>query len=419
MVKKTILLITDDPKVESRIREILDGEIVVAADGGAAVALINKKTPDLIILDYDLKPVDGLQVFRQIHLLFPPLKVIMLSLANNIALAVEATKLGVADFLRKPLVADQLQAVVEANLAAEVPLLKFADIPWLRGESPLLKKMYADLAAAMLSRKNILLFGERGIDKKKIVEFIQANSFIKPRKLEIIDLSSFRRENLEPHFWATLQETLVESGAIEDRCGILYLEKVENLEKTFFSSLLEFFSQRKTEAQVVIGFFDKAAVAAPVLKNYALVEVPPLRERKIDLPFLLGHYLDIYARQHNKEVKGFSADALFALTAYNYPGNYRELECCLEESILLSSSPLLSAGDLPFAIKAMVEVSMKKNLAAGRFKPEAARRSFEKDLYRVLLSKNHDDLAATARFLDFPRTVLAERLEELGAEAAD
>ena len=417
MAKKLILIIEDEPKTEAKVKEALEGyDLQVVSEAKAALEYLSKSRPDLILLDHDLKGIDGLQFFRQIQSVAPAVKVIMLSAQNDIPLAVTATKLGVSDFLKKPPAAAQLRAAVEDNLQAEEErFLRPASELWLQGQSPKLERMYADLRKVLLTRQNLMLLGERGVEKVKVVEFLHATGFSKQKKLKLIDLLSFRRENLEAHFWATVQEALAEPADIQERCGTLYLENIESLEDNFRASILEFFKERKNEVFTVIGVYEKVASA----KDFALIEVPPLRERKEDLAQLLGHYLNLYSVKHNKRVKGFSSELLSLLTLYDYPGNYRELENLIEEGVLASSSEILGLPDIPLGIRELLGSFIKKSLQSGKLSLEEAKRGFEKGLYATLLSKTGGDAAQVARLLDLPRTALSSRLDELGSDFSD
>ncbi len=415
---KKILLIGDEPQAEAGIRSALAEYEVLAVKGEGAVDCVNKEKPDLIVFDLDLKGTGGLQLFRQVRLLAPQIKILVLSVSGDIPQAVALTKMGAADFLRKPVVAEQLRASVRANLAAAGEIVgPPAGAGWLSGESPKIKKLYSDIRAALAASKNIVLFGERGIEKTDLVELIHAHSLKRKRKLQALDLASFRRENMETFFWGTLKEFMAEPelGAAqneEDRTGTLYLENLESIEQSFRLSIFDFFRERKgkvdKEVLALIGICDKSVLQPESLKEFALVEIPPLRERKEDIPRLIAHYLKFYSVKYNKKVKGVSADLLDFLAAYDYPGNFRELECLIEQGVLLSGSEGLSLKDIPSDFKGFLQVSRR----AG---PE----EFEKNLYDLLLTKTGGDVAAAARFLDMPRTVLNERIEELGCGPAD
>ncbi len=426
-MKKTILLIEDDARTEQAVRSALpDCAIATAGDDKAAAELVGRNKPALIIIDHDLKRADGLQVFRRLRLLSPYTRFIMLSGLNDIPLAVTATKLGVADFLRKPVLAKELAAAVERNLnAADGRAALPAGAAWLQGDSPALGKMYAEIRAALETKKNLVLAAERGIAKEDLSEYIHRTGWKPRREARVIDLSSFRREDLEGSFWATVQEAVGESKTIsaeneEDRCGTLLLENIESLEESFRLSIFEYFKERTEkvdqEALVIIGVFDAKALPAHLQKDYDLVEVPPLRERKADLPQLIGRQLAALAAEYDKKVSAVSAELLFLLSLYDFPGNYHELTALLTAGVLASSSETLGLADLPLDFRTLAALALKNAHLKGELSLEEARRWLEKLTYKTVLAKNGGDVAAAARFLDLPRTALAERTAELGSD---
>jgi len=408
--------------------ELIGYEVEVASKAEAAADSIRKKAPDLIIFDLDLRGGDGLQVFRQIRILAPQIKIIVLSSSNSIPLAVSATKLGASDFLRKPFSPKQLKTSVDENIRQMESLLTPIMVEWLQGESPKLKKMFEDIRKALLSHNNIILLGERGIEKEKLIELIHANSLKRKRKMRFLDLASFRRENLEAHFWSAIQEIMAEPEIVslrseEDLCGTLYLENLESLDDHFSLSILNFLKDRKGKIDkgilAVIGIYERNFVQKIKFQEYAVIEIPHLRERKEDLPYLLNHYLNIYSIRYNKRVKGISSELLAFMITYDYPGNYRELESLVQQAVLSTSSEAIGVKDLPVDFKEVAEVSIKKILRRRDLRLQEARKAFEKNLYRFLLSKAEKDVASVARFLDVPRTTLAERLEILGENFSD
>jgi DNA-binding NtrC family response regulator len=426
MERKTILLVEDDPKTEAAIRDALAGEyhLEVAARADAAEAFVEKKKPDLVLIDYDLAGVDGLQVFKKIQALMPQIKAVMLSLSNHIPLAVSAAKLGVAEFLRKPVEGMQLRKAVEGNLSpADQVLIWPSDIEWLHGNSAEIITFFGEVQKNLLYPRNWALFGEPGIEMESVAAFAHVNSLKRKRQMKVIDLSSFRRQDLEAHFWATVQEIMGEAeiGSVineEDRCGTLYLKNIETLEESFRMSVLDYFKERKGKVDkailVIIGLRGKETIPAARLKTYFTLEVPPLRRRKEDIPYLLNYYLKYYSDKNGKPIKGISADLLDFAALYDYPGNYRELEKMMEGAVLASSSDVLELKDLFLDFRGILEHSLKDIFRSGELDFSAAKERFENSLYRTLLSKNEGDIAAVARYLDIPKTVLAERIEGLG-----
>lgn len=392
MLKKTILLITDSAPVEQAVENVLtDYAVEMAGTVEAAAETLHKKKPALIIIDYDLKKVDGLQVFRQIQPLAPNSRTIMLSGSNDIPLAVTATKLGAADFLKKPILPKDLIASVEKNIKSAEPFLQLS---WLK-EAP-------------SGLRNVILLAERGINKEEAAQFIHKKS-AGLRPLKIIDASAFRRENLESSFWASLRPKE------DERSGTLFLDNLDVLDEAFRASIFEFFKEKK-DRQIILGLYSREALRQVPVKHYDLIEIPPLRVRKNELLQLISRQLTDLAALHNKNVRAVSAEVLSLLSAYDFPGNFAELECLLEEAVLISKGDILELADLPLDFRNMKEIAVKKNEPAGLL---AASRWFEKFIYKTLLKKNGEDFSSAARFLDTPKTVLVERVEELGAGLLD
>ena len=425
MEKKKILLIEDDTKRETQIREALPAaDLSVLSNLDDTISHLQKQTPDLVIIDLDHKGLDGMQLFRELHQLAPRIGTIMLSSSNDIPLAVKAAKLGAADFIKRPFTPDQLRLSVERNLLpAREAFLIPAQIGWLQGESAGIDKMYAEIREALKTSRNIILFGEAGIDKSALVQYLHGNGEKSKRKLRTIDLDSFRRENMEALFWATVQEIMSEPEIItgrseEDLCGTLYLEKIENLDPSFKTSLFNFFVDRKgkldREITVVIGVSERKAVRSEKTKEYCWIEVPPLRERKGDLPYLLNYYMKFFSEKHNRPVKGIAVELLNFLAAYDFPGNYVELQSMIEEAVLRAKTEILDFADLPLDFQQIVKIVLNHLDRSGKLRLSEAKREFEKYLFKILLAKSQNDLALLARFMDIPRTVLSERIEELG-----
>ncbi|MFH1683590.1 MAG: response regulator [Candidatus Margulisiibacteriota bacterium] len=417
MARKTILLIAEDHKTAASIKEILGHQFHLEIVKGSkpAITAIEKKTPDLIIIDFDLRGEDGLQIFKELG---TTVKVIMLSVSGSIPLAVSATKQGIAEFLRKPVDPEQLKKAVEINIAKEEIKLHWTDeMEWLKGGGPALKRMFDAIQAALRENKDIILFGERGIPKDVVAEFVHNNGPKKESRIAKVDVASFRKETLEAHFWATIQElmSLPKADSIqdeEDRCGTIYLNNIGNLDELFRLSIFNFFSGRRKSIRVIIGINDKNEIPKLKLKGFAEIVVPPLRERKEDLPHLLRLHLKRYSEKYGKSVAFISRELLDFLAAYDYPGNYAELERVIENAVLAASSNNLEVDNFPFDYQGLLCAAQKKGLEEN-LTLEEAQKHFEKELYYILLKKTKGDSSKVARFLDVPKTVLAERIEDL------
>lgn len=426
MNKNHVLLISDDARTEAAVKEALAGQAIeTAKTAAAALAAVKAAVPGLALLDLELKGADGLQLFKQLLQAAPRLNAVILSAENDIPLAVAATKLGAADFLRKPVVAKLLRDSVAQNLApAAAAQLPPAAAQWLHGGSAALKKFYLETGNFLAgSNKNLLLLGGPGIAKRDVAAYLHASGPKKKRGLRAIDLADFRRADLEAPLWSSLQEIMTarETQSEEDRCGTLYLDKIETLEPSLRAGIFQFVRDRKGkldgEIVVAIGLGDRAL--AGEADGFAQLEIPALKERGEDLPLLINFYLKRAVKKYDKPAKGVAADALDLLALYDYPGNYRELAGLIEQAVLAASGELVELKDLPLDLAALKTVSIRRSLLNGQRELKAARREFEKELYDVLLKKSGGGVAAVARFLDVPKTALSERLDELGGDPAD
>ncbi|MBI5399500.1 sigma-54-dependent Fis family transcriptional regulator [Candidatus Saganbacteria bacterium] len=420
-MKKVILLIADEPKIIASIKEALGRhvDLETAADKTAAQNFLLQKKPELIIIDFDLRGQDGLQVFRELG---TSIKVIMLSDSSNIPLVVAATKQGVEDFLRKPLDPRQLLDTVNRHLLREPIQLKWAEgEDWLSGGSHALQQMYDQIQTALQLDRHIILVGEKGVPVPQAANFIHANSPRRARKLMTVETADFRQEAMEGHLWATLQKllSLPEASSLQDeadRCGTIFLEGIEQLDEHVRLSLLNFFKQQRGRTdrtiRAIIDVQQIAALPPAQTENFAIITIPPLRQRREDLPFLVELCLKRYSRFHGKKVEYIAAELLDFLVAYDYPGNYAELKKLIEEAVLAARGDKLELESFPFNFPALQSVvqarALRKNAPLG-----TARRAFEKDLYYILLKKAHGDTGKVARFLDLPKTALAARLENL------
>jgi DNA-binding NtrC family response regulator len=420
---KKILLVTDQPKTAAAVKQALSDHLLTETiDRQSALQHCQSDRPDLVILDHDLSG-------RQIRLASPRTPVIMVSAANDIPLAVAVTRLGVADFLKKPLVAEQLRQAVEKCLAAKnVELPGQAAPRWLRGDSAAVHRFYEAAADAARTSANILLLAEPGIEVRSAVGYLHARSLRPRRKITGLDLASFNRADLESSFWTTVQEIMIEpAGASsqneEDRTGTLLLENIAALEPNFQASIFAFLRERRgkvdREVLAVVAAYDSGFLAAADTSGFKAVEVPPLRQRKADLPLLLVELLSELARKHNRPASALTAPALAALSLYDYPGNYQELSGLLENALLQAAGGTIGLKELPLDLEALIDIAEKRSLVSGAGSLAAAKRNFEKELVETLTAKTGGELGPVARFLDVPKSTLIERLEELRGYSPD
>ncbi|MBI5699709.1 sigma-54-dependent Fis family transcriptional regulator [Candidatus Saganbacteria bacterium] len=416
-----ILLLEDDLKTAAQIKEALGEELVVCDKVQDFLHRINEK-PQLAIIDFDLRETDGLMVYRKLREQAPYLKTIMLSGSNNIPLAVSATRMGVADFLRKPLELAAFKAAVQTQLKAIVapgPTLS-AEVggEWLNGTSEKLQHFLADFQSALTSNQDLGLAAERGINLGLLARTLHKHGPSGKRKFVEFNLAAFSRDTLESHFWATLQELLLsrEEASLPEQqelAGTLYFEGWEAIPDHFKNSLLEFLKKRPAMAGLMKDV--RVIVAAgQEIAGFGRLVVPPLRERKEDLPLIVAAEVRRLAR----DPVYLSPRVMEFFAYYDFPGNYEELRVILECALrnhprdLKLSSFLLNAGQL-------VQAQFKQAMAGQSYELKSVRERFESELLTYVVQSAGGDTSQAARFLDLPRTALLERLKTLGIKTED
>ncbi|MFA6549124.1 MAG: response regulator [Candidatus Margulisiibacteriota bacterium] len=416
MHKGTILLIEDDHRTEVAIIEALgrDYQLETVKNQTEAAAQLERQKPDLVIIDFDLKEKDGLEVYKNLGL---TIKTIMLSASGSIPTAVAAAKLGIEEFLRKPVNAEQLKTAVENNFPKEEIRLAWpAGMEWLQGDSRAIKKTLAEIQAVLRSDKDIVLVGGKGVARVEAAEFIHANSRRKGRRFRMIDAAAFRKEAQESHFWVTVREilSLPTAQAAEERCGTLYIENTDAMDEVFLSSVFKYFKERSDKIDKSIRIIFGTANAEKTHKyaaDYFTLRIPSLSERKEDLPFLVTFYLKKYARRFGREINALSTDALDFIFAYNFPGDYLELERLLEDAVLTANGPAITLKNIPVNLVNLTATQKRRSLDRN-FTLDAARRAFNQGLFQVLTAKTADN-RRIAKFIDLPEDVLAARFEDL------
>ena len=244
-------LISKDPGTKKNVADFLgSGQKLKSFDKvKAALSAVRSDQPRLIILDADIEENKGLQNYKSIRQIDPGLPVIMISSSSDFQLVVAATKLGIKDFLRKPLEKEKLAAAVgEALKIKQAPpaLRGIEDIPWLAGNSAPLLSLFRNIEAVLEEPVDIALVGEAGCDKKAVADLINKNSR-GAGVFKSLKLSSFGRDTDEAYFWVTIQGLLSIKERVEKetRLTTLYSSGFSEINPLFKDSLLGFIEKRR------------------------------------------------------------------------------------------------------------------------------------------------------------------------------
>jgi len=450
---KFTLLIIDD---EKNIREGLaanfemDGyNVKTAADGGEGLALVEKGDIDLIITDLRMPGISGEEVLQKVTTETPGIPVIILTGHGSIDSAVDAMRHGAYDFLTKPLNLDQLGLIVKRALKSREMSLQHQQMQAelegnavfgrMIGKSAAMQKVQELIKKVADSKASVLITGESGVGKELVADAIH-------------NLSSRKDNSFIKVHCAALSETLLESelfghekGAFTGaeklqkgrfelaHGGTIFLDEIgeinQNVQIKILRVLQEHTFERVGGEQTIE--VDVRVIAATnknleeEVKNqkfrqdlyYRLnvihIEVPPLRERKEDIPLLIASFLDEFNKENNKKIIGLDNHAKAAMYKYDWPGNIRELRNCMESAVVLCSTNEITLSDLPPTVS---QSSAGESMAVpvGITLDEA-----EKVIVQQNLAANRNNKSKTADVLGIGRKTLQRKLADWGLESDD
>ncbi|MCG8687327.1 MAG: sigma-54 dependent transcriptional regulator [Desulfobacterales bacterium] len=443
------VLIVDD---ESTIIESLEGilsddgfEVMHAYNGYEALKKIETDSPDIVLLDIWMPGMDGIDTLKEIKKTSPNLPVVMITGHGSIESAVDATKSGAFDFLEKPLSIDKVMVTI--NNALNFRKLEEENI-YLRkkaieknsitGTSPAVQKLYGEVMAAAPSDASILISGENGTGKEMVARTIHQFSSRPEGPFIIINCAAIPEEHLESELFghekgAFDQATSKNKGKFELASGgTLFLDEIGDMNintqakmlralesKTFqrigSSRTLQMdvrlitSSNKDLEAEIKNGNFREDLFFR---LNVIPIHVPPLRDRKADIPMLVDIFLDKLAAQSSAVKKTMSKDALDLLGQYHWQGNVRELKNLVERLCIMVKADVIEKEDIPQPYNPDFEKSITKerrwlftleNL-------EEARTAFEQDFIRRKVEQADGDLKIAAKQMGTSVSYIKKRI---------
>ncbi|NOY78011.1 MAG: sigma-54-dependent Fis family transcriptional regulator [Calditrichaeota bacterium] len=382
-MRKKILVVDDEPLMQEFLLEALERrnpyEVVLAENGKNALKKIEKDSFQLIISDIRMPDISGMELLEKIRKIDPNCGVILITAYGTVQMAVQAMKQGAFDFITKPLNVDQIEMVVDKyfkfrDLQTENTYLKdeinrqygFSNII---GKSEKMKRVFEIVEMVAQSRATVLIRGASGTGKELIARAIHYHSgrrnkpFIKTNCAALPDglIESELFGHEKGAFTGAIRTT---KGRFElADGGTLLLDEISEMSLPLQAKLLRVLQEKEFEK---IGNPETLQVDVRIIAttnrdlkeevrkgtfredlyyrlNVVPIELPPLRERKDDIPLLIEHFIRKYSRDNQKEISGIDKDALKLLMKYNWPGNVRELENTIERAVVISKDSVLSA----------------------------------------------------------------------------
>jgi DNA-binding NtrC family response regulator len=380
------ILVVDDEEivVRSCLRILGDGdyELDSAQDGVEALRKIADGPFDILVLDIMMPAMDGIEVLRRVKESHPDMDVIMITGLSQIDTAVQAMKLGAFDYLPKPFDPDELKLVVQRalerrrllqeNLNLRTEMGARYRLENIIGTAPRMQAVFRLVAQCAPTNSTVLLTGESGTGKELVARAIHYNSLRRDKPFVPVDCSSLSENLLESEMFGHVKGAF--TGAVASKKGLfevaddgtLFLDEVGNLSPGIQAKLLRVIQEREFKAVggtrlqpanfrlICATNKDLAAmVAAGTFRddlyyriNVFPIEVPPLRERREDIPALAYHFLRLYSGEFGKPVTEISAGAMSALTGHDWPGNVRELENAIQRAVILTRDHVIRQAHL-------------------------------------------------------------------------
>jgi DNA-binding NtrC family response regulator len=453
--RATILVCDDEELIRWSLAEQLQSEgyrVLEAVDGVDCLEKIRAHAPDLVITDMKMPRMDGMEVLRRLREEDRELPVIVLTAMGAADLVVEATQLGARAYLAKPF------DLREVGLAVGKVLDQFRlshEVRYLRGQaaaeryggiigqSKAMQRLFATLRRLEdVDAPTVLLTGESGTGKDLIAHAIHELGPRKSGPMMEVDCASLPEQLIESELFGH------ERGAFTDarqtkrglfevaRGGTIFLDEIGEMSITTQSRLLRALEGRrfKRVGGTADISFDAGVIAATnrdlseearkgtfredlfFRLNVIRVEVPPLRERREDVPLLVDHFIERFAKEFRRPVRGVSAEALQQLVAYPWPGNVRELRNVIERIVILESSPVIESRHLPSEVRFGRTGAKVGSPGAPFLLPEEGvdLEAVERSLIEQALDRTQGNQSAAARLLGITRYTLRYRLEKHG-----
>jgi len=443
------ILIEDD---EPSNRKILEQELVhkgfavdTARGGKEALAKIESAPPDLVILDYMMPDLSGLEVLKEIRNKGNDTPVILITAYGSVERAVEVMKAGAYDFITRPFDPDYIELVVRKaierqTLKREVEVLAEESrdrYHLIVGESRRMKLAVETARKAAASNATVLLLGESGTGKELFARFIHNQSERADRPFIAINSVGLSRELLESDLFGHEQGAFtgahkMKKGKIElANGGTIFFDEIGDISREMQAKLLRFLQEREFERVGgvtpisvdvrVIAATNRdlgAAVKSGAFRddlyhrlNVVAITPPPLRERKEDIPMLAEYFLRKFSAAARRKIIQISDEALSKMTAYDWPGNVRELANAIEYAVVLGSGAVIEPADLPSHFFGEISLKRAEGLSY-RDGVNAAR----KEMVVKALRKTDGNRAAAARLLGLETKYFLRLMKSLQIE---
>ncbi len=440
MAEPVVLIVDDEGSIRESLSEIFKDEgyyVFTSSSGEEAVELVKEQNPDLIFLDIWLPGIDGIQTLEEIKGLKPDIPIIMISGHGNIELAVKATKMGAYDFLEKPLSLERVLLVANRALEKQALEKEYKTLKQdltkryrLIGTSPKITFLKEQIEMASQSNSRVLIMGESGSGKELVARVLHEKSKRASKPFVEVNCAAIPQELIESELFGHEKGSF--TGAFERKKGkfeladggTLFLDEVGDMSLSAQSKVLRVIEtqefqrvggSRNIKVDVwIIGATNKDLREEVRKGNFREdllfrldvipIIVPPLRERKEDIPELVEYFIDYFASEYRQRPKKITSEAIDILKSYDWPGNIRELRNVIERLVIMTPSETISARDIVIG-----EPTKEDYLSFATLRE--ARDAFEKIFITKKLEENNWNISKTAEKLQIERSNLHKKIK--------
>jgi len=447
-----VLVVDDEADIRELVAGVLEDEgyaVRSAADSSGALEAIDDRRPSLVLLDVWLQgsKLDGLQLLEQIKGRDPTLPVLMISGHGNLDTAVAAIREGAVDFIEKPFKADRLlhlvgRATETDRLRRENATLRQQVGPddQLDGTSVAINTVRATLKRVAPTGSRVLITGPAGVGKEIAARMIHNWSPRAGSPFIVLSAAMMSPERVEEELFGSEQNGVARPGLLEQaHGGTLFLDEIADMPITTQAKILRVLTDQsytrvggqrpvKVDVRVLSATSRNLAdeIAAGRFRedlfyrlNVVPVRIPPLRERREDIPELVAHFLARFSAERRIQTPELSKDAIAALQAHDWPGNVRQLRNIIERTLILTPGDRVACIEVDLLPPEIIETQGSTGMGGASMaimgSPlREARESFEREYLKIQIRRFSGNISRTASFIGMERSALHRKLKALG-----
>lgn len=444
----TVLVVDDEDSIRDLCRDVIRDSGLYARTASTteqALDILDQHPVDIVITDLRVPQLGGIELLKRVRENHPHMAVMVLTQYGTIESAVEATRMGAADYLTKPFripeLRDKLNRVVrnlevdQENRVLREQLRTRPGFGGLTGVSPKMQRVYRLIEKVNQHNYPVLILGESGTGKELVAQSIHFYGPRRNRPFVPVDCTALVPTLIESELFGYVKGAF--TGASHSKQGLmeaagngtLFLDEIGDLPIDLQAKLLRALQEKEVKP---VGSTDRVAISTRVIAatnrdletsvrqgsfrqdlffrlNVVQIKLPPLRERKADIPLLVNYFLEKFGGEAGS-TRTIAEDAMARMVAYDWPGNVRELENAIERAVALGSGPILQVGDLPSNLQ---YGAMERTQQTDELRLEELER---RAIFRALRESSGDKLAA-AKLLGIGKTTLYRKLKQYGAES--